>query len=275
MICLLGGNQEPPPGDYPDVQCDDAREAISAGLDGEDSAVDAARVEEHLARCPGCRSWRETAHAHTRLVRLRAAEPPWHPTQVLLSAVPLVAGSRRRRLSILLLRAGLLSLAAAQVAFVVPAWLFGSHDAARDVGAFDLAMATGFLLAAWRPDRSRGMTVIVGTAALLLLATAVVETASGRTGAFSEAPHLAAAVGWVLLYRLSVLIGPGPGDGTPSWAGGNRFSFAAPGPGRRRRGGVARHRGSAMGASDVTGAGTAEVHPAPQRRRRSGRRAAA
>jgi hypothetical protein len=203
------------------VTCDDAREAISAGLDGEVPSVEPAQVEGHLGRCSACRSWRESAHAHTRLVRLRAAEPRWRPSAGLLGAVTLGAFHRRRRRSILVTRAGLLALAGAQVAIVVPTWLFGGHDAARDVGAFDLAMAAGFLVAAVRPDRSRGMVAIVGTAAALLLATAVVETATGRTGALSEAPHLVAVLGWALLYRLSTITAGGA-DGAGAGAASAR-----------------------------------------------------
>ncbi|HUY21612.1 MAG TPA: hypothetical protein VMV22_04655 [Acidimicrobiales bacterium] len=206
----------------------------------------------------------------------------WRPSESLLGAARLDAGHGRRRRSVLLTRAGLLSLAAVQVAIVAPAWIFGGHDAARDVGAFDLALAAGFLLAAWHPDRTRGMRAIVGTAAALLLATAVVETASGRTPVLSEAPHLIAVVGWLLLHRLALLTGPVPSDGARAWSGGARAcSGAAPSrlwaSGIARRG-TARQRGwrdVGPGAADIGCSAGAATGPAPGRGRGPDRHVAA
>ena len=39
------------------MDCDIAREALSARLDGEREPVPSARVDEHLASCPQCRAW--------------------------------------------------------------------------------------------------------------------------------------------------------------------------------------------------------------------------
>lgn len=98
----------------------------------------------------------------------------------------------------------------------VPALLLGSdHDApihvAHEMGSFEMALAVGFLASAWRPGRARGMVVVVGCAVLLLLITAAVDLASGRTSFGDEAPHLLALTGWLLLWRLAAL-GPPAGD---------------------------------------------------------------
>ncbi|GAC47245.1 zf-HC2 domain-containing protein [Gordonia aichiensis] len=43
------------------MRCEVARESLSARIDGERESVPAARVDEHLAHCPGCERWYATA----------------------------------------------------------------------------------------------------------------------------------------------------------------------------------------------------------------------
>jgi predicted anti-sigma-YlaC factor YlaD len=49
--------------------CDHIRELCSASVDGELSELDDARVQSHLAACPGCRAFAATAAQSSRLVR--------------------------------------------------------------------------------------------------------------------------------------------------------------------------------------------------------------
>jgi predicted anti-sigma-YlaC factor YlaD len=56
--------------------CDRIRELYSASLDGELSELDAARLEAHLARCPGCSAYAATAASASRLVRQTPLEEP-------------------------------------------------------------------------------------------------------------------------------------------------------------------------------------------------------
>ena len=49
--------------------CDQIRELCSASVDGELSELDTARVESHLATCPGCGAFAATATQTSRLVR--------------------------------------------------------------------------------------------------------------------------------------------------------------------------------------------------------------
>lgn len=57
------------------MDCDIAREALSARLDGEREPVPSARVDEHLASCPQCRAWYADAHGWTLQLRRMAGEP--------------------------------------------------------------------------------------------------------------------------------------------------------------------------------------------------------
>lgn len=189
------------------MDCEGARLAISALLDAEESDAERESLDLHLDACPGCQLWREEAHAVTRRFRLVPAQAP-APSDELLDATAAAtrrwswpAAATRTRLALVL-------VALAQIAIAVPALIFGSdHDApvhvAHEMGSFDLALAAGFLLAAWRPSRARGMSAIVGVAALALILTAAIDLAVGRTSPGEEAPHLLAVAGWLLLRRLS------------------------------------------------------------------------
>jgi predicted anti-sigma-YlaC factor YlaD len=188
------------------ISCDDARELISACLDGEATADEAGVVDRHLAGCADCAQWREVAHEVTRRVRLTAA-PSTPPRARDLTAVR-PARKRSWRGSVALPRAGLLLVACAQMAISVPIILLGhDHDAplhvAHEEGSFDVALAVGFVLAAWRPSRAVGMRALVGAATLLLLVTAGLDLVNGRTTVADEAPHLLALAGWLLLCRLA------------------------------------------------------------------------
>lgn len=189
------------------MDCEGARIATSALLDAEESGVERDALEAHLAGCADCRRWREEAHEVTRRFRLVPADAP-APSQDLFEATRSAtrrwswpAAAMRTRLALVLVALG-------QIVLTVPALIFGSdHNApihvAHEMGSFDLALAAGFLAAAWRPSRARGMSTIVGVAALALILTAVIDLAVGRTSPGDEAPHLLAVAGWLLLRRLS------------------------------------------------------------------------
>jgi predicted anti-sigma-YlaC factor YlaD len=189
------------------MDCEGARMAISALLDAEQSDTERKSLDLHLTGCPDCRLWREEAHEVTRRFRLVPAEAP-APSKGLLDAAQAAARrwswpavATRTRFALVLVSLG-------QIVLTVPALIFGSdHDApihvAHEMGSFDLALAVGFLVAAWRPSRARGMSTIVGVAALALIVTAVIDLSLGRTSPGDEAPHLLAVAGWLLLLRLS------------------------------------------------------------------------
>lgn len=202
------------------MECTTAREAISARLDGEPSDVESDLVEAHLAGCPACRAWREQAHEITRRARLVAARGA-APGDQLLTAVAAAYREPAWWRSAGVSRVGLVAVAVAQIAVTVPALIFGTdRDApmhvAHEMGSFDMALAVGFLAAAWVPTRAQGMRTLVGAAALLLVVTASIDLIAGRTSLSDEAPHLLTVAGWMLLWRLAVLTPPSAGDRTVS-----------------------------------------------------------
>jgi len=123
------------------------------------------------------------------------------------------AGALPRRGAMGAARAALVGVAAAQLTLTVPALVLGRDRAApvhvtHEVGSFDAAVAVGFLVAAWRPGRAIGMRTLIGAAAALLVVTALVDLALGRTGLLDEAPHLLVVAGWLLVRRLAALAPP-------------------------------------------------------------------
>jgi predicted anti-sigma-YlaC factor YlaD len=189
------------------MDCEGARIAISALLDAEEPSARRDALERHLAGCAGCRRWREDAHEVTRRIRLLPAAVPAASQGLLDTAA---AATRRWTWpeTATLTRIALVLVAFGQIALTVPALIFGNDHAApihiaHEMGSFDLALAVGFLVAAWRPSRARGMSAIVGVAALVLILTAVIDLAAGRTSPGDEAPHLLALAGWLLLRRIS------------------------------------------------------------------------
>ncbi len=202
------------------MQCESAREAISAILDGETPGVSPELLEQHLATCAACRAWRERAHEVTRRARLGPAKPSAVP-ESLLTAVRQAASQSPWWRSLNAVRAGLLAVAVGEGIVCFPDLILGSDrgapvHVAHEMGSFDLALGVGFLVAAWRPVRARGMQALVGAAALLLLLTAVIDLIAGRTTLSDEAPHLITLIGWALLARAAALTS-GRGEPAALW----------------------------------------------------------
>ena len=120
---------------------------------------------------------------------------------------------RRWWRSLAVTRGALALVAVGQLVVTIPPLLFGTdHEApmhvAHELGAFDMALAVGFLVAVLRPSRAQGMRTLVGCAALLLVVTAAIDLLTGRTTPSDELPHLLAVAGWLLLRRVAALAPP-------------------------------------------------------------------
>jgi predicted anti-sigma-YlaC factor YlaD len=191
------------------MQCTTARTAISARLDGEEPGVDPNDLATHLEHCPGCRAFARDAESMHREVRLARA-----PTVPDLTAPILASIGSERRPYPAQERALRITLAIVGVAMIVaalPALIFGDDaglpvHAARHVGSFDLALAVGFLFAAWRPSRIPGLLPIVAALVACLVGTSVLDVLDGRTGAVAEVQHAVEVVGlaaaWLLAHPL-------------------------------------------------------------------------
>ncbi len=183
------------------MDCDRAREAISARIDDEDSGVPDAALAAHLAGCAACRAWEQRAHVVTRRARLGGAFLDHDLTERVLAAVPAPAARRLRSLT---QRAALIAVAVVQLAITVPLLVLGhDHDAgahaAHELGSFDLALAIAFCVGAIRPALSAGLAWPCCIAAGGLVGTAVLDMMDGQTFGADEAQHLIALAGALLL----------------------------------------------------------------------------
>ncbi|MFI7576286.1 zf-HC2 domain-containing protein [Micromonospora sp. NPDC049497] len=194
------------------MNCDDVREALSARLDGEDPQAAPTVLEAHTQSCPGCRSWLARAERVTRLARVRPVAVPDLTAPVLAAvaadaavarAVPVAALRARRQV----LRVAVAVAAVAQVAVALPVLLAGLGVAAdphtsREMASFDIALAVGFALAAWRPERARAFVPVALVLAVCLAGTSAVDIANSTTALVHEVGHLAAVVQAGLLWAL-------------------------------------------------------------------------
>lgn len=188
------------------MRCDDAREALSARLDGEQLPVPEAALAAHVDACPGCAAWVEAATAASRRVRVRLAEPAGETPHDLSAGV-------RRRLQADAARGGppwsrlaLAALAVSQILLGLPTLLGGldgaSQHLAREVGVTEVALSLGVLAAAWRPWRAAGMLPVVVALAAGLAATAAVDMVVDGVPPHHELPHLVPVLEALLLWRV-------------------------------------------------------------------------
>jgi predicted anti-sigma-YlaC factor YlaD len=191
--------------DNPVMECARYQHAISARLDGEDAGIDAATLAGHLATCSACRNWEADVVSLTRSVRVASADPIPDLTPAILAAIGQEPAPSR--LDPTALRWGLAAVALVQFVMAISTLLFGTNGMTghltRDVGSFDLALAVGFVYAAWRPFRAYGMLPIVGALVACLAVTTTVDLTEGRAGAGAEAAHLLDLIGLAFLWLVT------------------------------------------------------------------------
>jgi len=244
------------------MECDRFREAISARIDGEDPGLPNGALDAHLRVCAECRAWQQRAHAVTRRTRLGGSFLDHDLTSRVLAATPAAAAGRRRRFT---QRAGLATMAAAQLAITVPLLLLGhDHDAgthaAHELGSFDLSLAIAFAVGALRPALAAGLAWPCAIAAGGLAGTAIVDLIGGQALGADEAQHLVAVAGaLMLIWQARTNDGKSAGrtaDASPAEASTRPVMPAVDAPGR----------GTALQADDspdFPGGGEAARAPVP------------
>ncbi|MGY4709953.1 zf-HC2 domain-containing protein [Mycolicibacterium sp. CBM1] len=206
------------------MDCDVAREALSARIDGEREPVPAARVDEHLATCEDCRSWHARAVDQTRQLRrlagrsqvaavaaptprpAAAAHPPrWH--RIALAAVGVVQ----------------LALAVAQAFGANIGTSAGGHHAMmgghllNESTAWSLALGAVMIGAAARPTAAAGLAGVLVVFAVVLTGYVVSDAMSRAVSLdrmLSHLPVLAGAVLALLVWRDDRAGGPQPRSDT-------------------------------------------------------------
>jgi len=192
------------------MECDHIREALSARIDGEDPGAAAEVVDHHLATCTRCAAWADDLAGLHRITRIREAEAvPDLTARIVDTALPTTARLRRPASApVSGARWALFVIALTQVVLAGPALLLGvdgnaAVHAARELGAFDVALAVGLLVAAWQPERAWGLLPVVAALGLVMGGTAVIDTVRGNTSSLGEVHHVLELAGVVLVWAVA------------------------------------------------------------------------
>lgn len=194
--------------DYWCMDCDTAREALSARIDGEREPIPAARVDEHLAACASCRDWQAAAVQQTQLLRRLAgrsqvaAVRPLPPEEPARSRRALTVGWRRWALGAVGVIQILLAIAQGfGVHLGVEHAAMGGHIL-NESTAWSAALGVVMVAAALRPTIAGGLVWVLGAFAAILAVYVAVDAAAGRVTldrALTHLPVLAgAALAWLV-----------------------------------------------------------------------------
>jgi predicted anti-sigma-YlaC factor YlaD len=191
---------------------------LSARLDGEEQGLSEDLVDAHLLGCSGCQAWLDGARRVIRVVASMEQQAPdlTESTIRAVEADPWVAAQRARLRTAAethsrrqILRVAVAAAAVVQLVLALPS-LFGAVTgtagaglhATREMASFDVAVAVGFVLAAWRPQRAMAFVPVAFVLAGCLAGTSVVDIVHGVTGVGHEVVHLVAMVQAGLLWVL-------------------------------------------------------------------------
>lgn len=209
------------------MRCQPCREALSARLDGEAPGIADELVDAHLRSCAPCRSFATGAEGLNRRTAVRPVEAvPDLTASILASAerarpVPAVAvagagtelattsGAHWSRWALLVV--ALTQLLSALPGLVVGRDGEGATHLARELGAWDVALAVALAWVVIRPERAAGLVPFVATVAAAMVGTATLDVIAGRADALAESRHLLELVGLALL----VIVARNPTDREP------------------------------------------------------------
>ncbi|MCW2497117.1 MAG: hypothetical protein JWQ77_3041 [Jatrophihabitans sp.] len=165
----------------------------------------ASSLDHHLATCPECGAWFAEATRLTRMSRLGMAEVPDLADLITANVVLPARKVLRRRL---LLRVALFVVGLVQL-WIALASLTGdsmgmamSEHATHEAAAWNLALAAAFVAAASSPRRAAGLTPLLGTFIVALVALSVHDYAAGAVSGARLSTHLAAVAGLFLVLGL-------------------------------------------------------------------------
>lgn len=205
------------------MDCTDLREALSARLDDEDPGVDIGRLDAHLAGCPGCTAYARQIGVLHRMTRVRTAEAVPDLSAAIVAALPGAARARSpfgERISVA--RWALFVVALTQLVLAAPALLLGEDSGAtvhvaRELGSFDVALAVGWLVAAWQPARAWGLLPVAAALGLVMGGTAILDVVDGTASTLGEAHHLLDLAGVALLSIVARAARPSPRSRASGW----------------------------------------------------------
>lgn len=185
------------------MDCDIAREALSARIDGEREAIPAARVDEHVTGCESCRSWQSAAVEQTRMMRRLAGRSQLATVRQPTTERPGRKDARTtswRRWALAAVGVVQLGLAVAQG---LGADLGIAHAASaghvlNESTAWSAALGVVMLAAAIRPVMAGGLAWVLASFAAFLLLYEVIDADKGRVTLDRPLTHLPVVAGAML-----------------------------------------------------------------------------
>lgn len=195
--------------DYWCMDCDTAREALSARIDGEREPIPAARVDEHLVACASCRDWQAAAVEQTQLLRRLAGRSqvaavrslPQQPARRLDSVSVSISASWRRW--------ALGGVGVVQLLVAITQGLgfhLGVEHAAmgghvlNESTAWSAALGVVMVVAAVRPTIAGGLAWVLAAFAAVLAVYVGVDAAAGRVTVDRALTHVPVLVGAALAW---------------------------------------------------------------------------
>jgi predicted anti-sigma-YlaC factor YlaD len=189
------------------MDCEVAREALSARLDGEREPVPSARVDEHLGECAECRTWFDQVAEQARLLRRLAQS---RPTITPLAPLRIDPVTPRRRSRMSWQRWALLGVALVQIVLAAAQALGLSvglaHQHASSSGdhllnestSFSIALGAAMIGAALWPRAAAGLAGVLTAYVGVLTVYVVLDALSGTVTVMRILTHVPLAIGAVL-----------------------------------------------------------------------------
>jgi predicted anti-sigma-YlaC factor YlaD len=195
------------PGDYRDMECARAHEVMSANLDGEANADERRHLMHHLAVCADCRTVANDLTALHRALRVTPApEVPDLTPAILAATTPAPPEPRKLRLLRLVIAASSIALFVLALPELLAEHSMMNHGA-RHLGAIDIALAAGFAIVAWRPQRSLSGFLPIAT---VLVGVCLAVTFADHTANVHLATHAWSIVGLGAAWMLEAIALRGP-----------------------------------------------------------------
>lgn len=185
------------------MDCDTAREALSARIDGEREPIPAARVDEHLTGCAPCREWQATAVEQTQVMRRLAGR-----SQVAAVRSTSEDGPQRiRRPSVSWQRWALGAVGIFQLTLAVAQGLGANlgvpHPESaghvlNESTAWSAALGVAMLASAIRPVMAGGLAWVLASFIAVLALYEITDTDAGRVSVERPLTHLPVIAGALL-----------------------------------------------------------------------------
>jgi predicted anti-sigma-YlaC factor YlaD len=202
------------------MDCEVAREALSARLDGEREPVPSARVDQHLDECSACRDWFDrVGRQAAELRRLVEARPVIAP----VGPIGLQTTAPRRRFALSRQRWALLCVGVAQIVLAVvqgtglDVGLHGGMAATshllHESTSWSFALGVIMVIAALWPAAAAGLAGVLTVFVALIAVYVTVDAVSGTVTVGRILTHLPVLLGAFLatiVWRTTPAPGPAP-----------------------------------------------------------------